>query len=45
MSGTHPNAPQWWYVTAFLPDKIVRGYVQQFRVKRIFPNRSRSSMR
>jgi hypothetical protein len=32
VSGTHPSAPQWWYVTAFLPEKIVRGYVQQFRV-------------
>ncbi|HEY0192103.1 MAG TPA: hypothetical protein VGC42_13375, partial [Kofleriaceae bacterium] len=32
VSGTHPNARQWWYVTAFLPDKIVRGYVQQPRV-------------
>jgi hypothetical protein len=37
VSGTHPSAPQWWYVTAFLPDKIVRGYVQQFRVNTDLP--------
>jgi hypothetical protein len=37
VSGTHPSAPQWWYVTAFLPDKIVRGYVQHFRVNTELP--------
>jgi hypothetical protein len=37
VSGTHPSAPAWWYVTAFLPDKIVRGYVQQFRVSTDLP--------
>jgi hypothetical protein len=37
VSGTHPDAPQWWYVTVFLPDKIVRGYVQQFRVNTDLP--------
>lgn len=37
VSGTHPSAPQWWYVTAFLPDKIARGYVQQFRVNTDLP--------
>jgi hypothetical protein len=37
VSGTHPTAPQWWYVTAFLPDKIVRGYLQQFRVNTDLP--------
>jgi hypothetical protein len=37
VSGTHLSAPQWWYVTAFLTDKIVRGYVQQFRVNTDLP--------
>ncbi|HEX7843386.1 MAG TPA: hypothetical protein VF469_38200 [Kofleriaceae bacterium] len=37
VSGTHPSAPAWWYVTAFLPDKIVRGYVQRFRVNTDLP--------
>jgi hypothetical protein len=37
VSGTHPSAPEWWYVTAFLADKIVRGYVQQFRVNTDLP--------
>jgi hypothetical protein len=37
VSGTYPSAPQWWYVTAFLPDKIVRGYLQQFRVNTELP--------
>lgn len=32
VSGTYPGASQWWYVTAFLPDEIVRGYVQDLRV-------------
>jgi hypothetical protein len=37
VSGTHPHAPAWWYVTAFLPDKVVRGYVQQLRVNTDLP--------
>ncbi|MEZ4364493.1 MAG: hypothetical protein R3B48_30230 [Kofleriaceae bacterium] len=37
VSGTHPSSPQWWYVTAFLPDEIVRGYVQDFRVTTDLP--------
>lgn len=33
VSGTHPSAPAWWYVTAYLHDKtMVRGYVQGPRV-------------
>jgi hypothetical protein len=32
VSGTHPRAPQWWYVTAYLDKTMVRGYVQDFRV-------------
>jgi hypothetical protein len=32
VSGTHPQTSQWWYVTAFLPGTIVRGYVQHFRI-------------
>ncbi|HWN66998.1 MAG TPA: RNase A-like domain-containing protein [Haliangium sp.] len=32
VTGTHPQASAWWYVTAFLPGAIVRGYVQGFRV-------------
>jgi hypothetical protein len=31
-SGRHPKAPEWTYVTAFLPGEIVRGYVQGPRV-------------
>jgi hypothetical protein len=37
VSGTHPQASQWWYVTAFLPGSIVRGYVQHFRVNTDLP--------
>lgn len=37
VSGKHPTAAQWWYVTAFLPDQIVRGYVQDFRVTTDLP--------
>jgi hypothetical protein len=37
VSGTHPSAAQWWYVTAFLPDKVLRGYVQDFRVTTNLP--------
>lgn len=32
VSGQHPRTCDWWYVTAFLPTAIVRGYVQGFRV-------------
>jgi hypothetical protein len=32
VSGTHPAAPQWWYVTAYLDKTMVRGYVQDLRV-------------
>lgn len=32
VSGRHPQTADWWYVTAFLPDSIVRGYVQGLRV-------------
>lgn len=37
VSGTHPAAAQWWYVTAFLPGEIVRGYVQDFRITTELP--------
>jgi hypothetical protein len=37
VSGTHPQTSQWWYVTAFLPGTIVRGYVQDFRVNTNLP--------
>lgn len=32
VSGTHPDTSAWWYVTAFLPDVVVRGYVQDTRI-------------
>lgn len=32
VSGTHPDAPQWWYVTAYFDNAIVRGYVQDVRI-------------
>lgn len=32
VSGHHPGSTEWLYVTATLPDAIVRGYVQHFRV-------------
>ncbi len=32
VSGTHPAAKHWWYVTALLENEMVRGYVQDFRV-------------
>lgn len=32
VTGTHPQTSAWWYVTAFLPGAIVRGYVQGLRV-------------
>lgn len=37
VSGVHPDSDQWWYVTAFLPSEIVRGYVQDFRVTTDLP--------
>jgi hypothetical protein len=38
VSGTHPSAPDWWYVTATLADRsMVRGYVQRFRVNTDLP--------
>jgi hypothetical protein len=37
VSGTHPSAPAWWYVTAFLDETIVRGYVQGTRVATDLP--------
>jgi hypothetical protein len=37
VSGTHPQTSQWWYVTAFLQDTMVRGYVQDLRVNTALP--------
>lgn len=37
VSGTHPTAPDWWYVTAFADKGIFRGYVQGFRVTTDLP--------
>jgi hypothetical protein len=37
VSGQHPEAPGWWYVSAVLPAAIVRGYVQGFRVNTDLP--------
>jgi hypothetical protein len=37
VSGTHPDAPQWWYVTAYLDGTMVRGYVQDFRITTELP--------
>ncbi len=37
VSGHHPQTPDWWYVTAFLPDSIVRGYVQGLRIATELP--------
>jgi hypothetical protein len=37
VSGVHPTTSQWWYVTAFLPAKIIRGYVQNLRVTTDLP--------
>jgi hypothetical protein len=31
-SGTHPKLKHWWYVTAYLNDTMLRGYVEAFRV-------------
>ncbi|HET7502562.1 MAG TPA: DUF4157 domain-containing protein [Kofleriaceae bacterium] len=32
VSGTHPDAAAWWYVTAYLDGTMVRGYLQGSRV-------------
>ena len=40
VSGRHPEAPTWWYVSAHLPNWIVRGYVQNFRVNTDLPEPS-----
>jgi hypothetical protein len=37
VSGTHPSAPEWWYVTAYLDGTMVRGYVQGGRVNTDLP--------
>jgi hypothetical protein len=37
VSGTHPQTPEWWYVTAFLEQTLVRGYVQGLRVNTNLP--------
>jgi hypothetical protein len=37
VSGTYPGASQWWYVTAFMPSGIARGYVQDVRVNTALP--------
>src|SRR5262249_34466680 len=37
VSGTHPAASAWWYVTAYLDGTMVRGYVQDFRVTTELP--------
>jgi hypothetical protein len=37
VSGAHPDAPQWWYVTAYLDEAMVRGYVQDFRITTNLP--------
>ena len=38
VTGTHPSAPAWWYVTAYLHDQtMVRGYVQGERVNTELP--------
>jgi hypothetical protein len=40
VSGQHPQTSEWWYVSAFLPTAIVRGYVQGFRVNTDLPELS-----
>ena len=37
VSGTHPRAPEWMYVTAFLSAEMVRGYVQGLRINLDLP--------
>lgn len=31
VSGQHPRTANWWYVTAFLPGTLARGYVQEIQ--------------
>lgn len=37
VSGRHPEAPEWWYVTTRLASTFLRGYVQDFRVNTDVP--------
>ncbi len=37
VSGTHSRLKDWWYVTAFLEQTMVRGYVEAFRVNTNLP--------
>jgi hypothetical protein len=32
VSGTHPRLKDWWYVTAYVDQTMVRGYLEAFRV-------------
>jgi hypothetical protein len=40
VSGTHPQKPEWLYVTATLPGRMVRGYVQNLRITTTLPEPS-----
>lgn len=40
VSGTHPQKPEWHYVTATLASQMVRGYVQGFRITTNLPEPS-----
>jgi hypothetical protein len=37
VSGTHSRLKDWWYVTAYLEQTMVRGYVEAFRVNTNLP--------
>ncbi|MCY1069787.1 DUF4157 domain-containing protein [Nannocystis sp. RBIL2] len=37
VSGRHPEAPEWWYVTTRLASTFLRGYVQDFRINTDVP--------
>jgi hypothetical protein len=37
VSGSHPSRTHWWYVTAYLEQAMVRGYVEDFRVNTDLP--------
>lgn len=37
VSGTHPRHRHWWYVTAYLEETMVRGYVEDYRVNTALP--------
>jgi hypothetical protein len=37
VSGTHPRWKHWWYITAYLEQAMVRGYVEDFRVTTDLP--------